>query len=76
VMRSPCLPKVRPVASCNSLKLISAESDLSGMMIAAAKHEAFLKARGRHYSNEGEAMKVRTCTSSWICIRPLLCFAC
>jgi len=24
---------------------------------AAAKHEAFLKARGRHYSNEGEAMK-------------------
>lgn len=24
---------------------------------AAAKHEAFLKARGRHYSNEAEAMK-------------------
>jgi len=24
---------------------------------AAAKHEAFIRARGRHYSNEGEAMK-------------------
>ncbi|KAH9017280.1 hypothetical protein EDB84DRAFT_1522204 [Lactarius hengduanensis] len=27
---------------------------------AAAKHEAFLKARGRHYSNEAEAMKRAT----------------
>ena len=27
--------------------------------IAAAKHAAFVKARGRHYSNEAEAMKVR-----------------
>ena len=27
---------------------------------AAAKHAAFVKARGRHYSNEAEAMKVRT----------------
>ena len=26
---------------------------------AAAKHAAFVKARGRHYSNEAEAMKVR-----------------
>ncbi|KIY52311.1 hypothetical protein FISHEDRAFT_35545 [Fistulina hepatica ATCC 64428] len=26
----------------------------------AAKHEAFLRARGRHYSNEAEAMKVRS----------------
>lgn len=26
--------------------------------IAAAKHAAFVKARGRHYSNEAEAMKV------------------
>jgi hypothetical protein len=25
---------------------------------AAAKHAAFLRARGRHYSNEAEAMKV------------------
>jgi len=25
---------------------------------AAAKHAEFLKARGRHYSNEAEAMKV------------------
>jgi len=25
---------------------------------AAAKHAAFVKARGRHYSNEAEAMKV------------------
>jgi hypothetical protein len=27
--------------------------------LAAAKHAAFVKARGRHYSNEAEAMKVR-----------------
>ena len=26
---------------------------------AAAKHAAFVRARGRHYSNEAEAMKVR-----------------
>ena len=26
--------------------------------IAQAKHEAFVRARGRHYSNEAEAMKV------------------
>ena len=25
---------------------------------AAAKHAAFIRARGRHYSNEAEAMKV------------------
>lgn len=25
---------------------------------AAAKHAAFVRARGRHYSNEAEAMKV------------------
>ena len=35
---------------------------LNPVLVAAAKHEAFLKARGRHYSNEAEAMKVRTCT--------------
>lgn len=28
--------------------------------LAAAKHAAFVKARGRHYSNEAEAMKVRS----------------
>ena len=28
--------------------------------LAAAKHAAFVKARGRHYSNEAEAMKVCT----------------
>src|SRR5882757_3833461 len=33
---------------------------LNPILLAAAKHEAFLKARGRHYSNEAEAMKVRT----------------
>jgi len=33
----------------------SDEEDLSPE--AVAKHEAFLKARGRHYSNEAEAMK-------------------
>lgn len=26
--------------------------------LAAAKHAAFIRARGRHYSNEAEAMKV------------------
>jgi hypothetical protein len=26
--------------------------------LAAAKHAAFVRARGRHYSNEAEAMKV------------------
>jgi protein phosphatase inhibitor 2 len=30
---------------------------------AAAKHAAFVRARGRHYSNEAEAMKV----SNWRC---------
>ena len=33
---------------------------LNPILVALAKHEAFLKARGRHYSNEAEAMKVRT----------------
>lgn len=32
------------------------------VIIAQAKHEAFIKARGRHYSNEAEAMKV-SCVS-------------
>ena len=31
--------------------------------LAAAKHAAFVKARGRHYSNEAEAMKVCTLPS-------------
>lgn len=31
--------------------------------LAQAKHEAFLKARGRHYSNEAEAMKVSSVIS-------------
>lgn len=30
--------------------------------LAQAKHEAFIKARGRHYSNEAEAMKVGSST--------------
>lgn len=30
--------------------------------LAQAKHEAFIKARGRHYSNEAEAMKVSSPT--------------
>jgi protein phosphatase inhibitor 2 len=29
---------------------------------AAAKHAAFVRARGRHYSNEAEAMKVSSCS--------------
>ena len=28
------------------------------LYLAAAKHAAFVRARGRHYSNEAEAMKV------------------
>lgn len=49
----------------------------SGTIVAAAKHEAFLKARGRHYSNEAEAMKVRKCTFSctYIRVHAFLCFA-
>ncbi|KAG8739463.1 hypothetical protein FRC10_005593 [Ceratobasidium sp. 414] len=35
-----------------SLKL-----NLPGLVLAAEKHAAFIKARGRHYSNEAEAMK-------------------
>ena len=30
-------------------------------ILAAAKHAAFIRARGRHYSNEAEAMKVIVC---------------
>lgn len=33
---------------------------LTGNDVAAAKHAAFVRARGRHYSNEAEAMKVIT----------------
>ncbi len=29
------------------------------ILTAAAKHAAFVRARGRHYSNEAEAMKAR-----------------
>ena len=42
--------------------------------LAAAKHAAFVKARGRHYSNEAEAMKV-TCPlslSSWGDSKPIV----
>ena len=35
--------------------------------LAAAKHAAFVRARGRHYSNEAEAMKVLN--SLWLCLR-------
>jgi len=31
------------------------------LWVAAAKHAAFVRARGRHYSNEAEAMKVSGC---------------
>ena len=33
---------------------------------AAAKHAAFVRARGRHYSNEAEAMKVRANASQFL----------
>ena len=33
---------------------------LTDSFLAAAKHAAFVRARGRHYSNEAEAMKVRS----------------
>jgi hypothetical protein len=57
--------------------VINIDGDLlNPALVAAAKHEAFLKARGRHYSNEAEAMKVRTCTFfRQIYILPCLCFA-
>ena len=60
-----------------SLRAILAYSG-SDTIAAAAKHEAFLKARGRHYSNEAEAMKVRTCTFSctFIRVHAFLCFTC
>jgi protein phosphatase inhibitor 2 len=32
--------------------------ETDGWSLAAAKHAAFVRARGRHYSNEAEAMKV------------------
>jgi hypothetical protein len=48
---------------------------LSLVLVAAAKHEAFLRARGRHYSNEAEAMKVRTCTFPLICFHAIMCLA-
>lgn len=32
--------------------------DTDRRFLAAAKHAAFVRARGRHYSNEAEAMKV------------------
>ena len=31
---------------------------MTEVCLAVAKHQAFIKARGRHYSNEAEAMKV------------------
>ncbi|TFK55648.1 hypothetical protein OE88DRAFT_1652059 [Heliocybe sulcata] len=40
------------------------------LCIALVKHRAFLKARGRHYSNEAQAMKVR-CFSICDCFWPI-----
>lgn len=37
------------------------------ILTAAAKHAAFVRARGRHYSNEAEAMKVRRRLISYRC---------
>ena len=34
-------------------------------VLAAAKHAEFVKARGRHYSNEAVAMKVRSLPCLW-----------
>ena len=69
-MTNPCLLKVP------SLTVYLTEIHLLNPILAAlAKHEAFLKARGRHYSNEAEAMKVRTRTFSWIRIHLFSCFA-
>jgi hypothetical protein len=69
-MKSPCPLKV-PSLTVVSYRDSSIEPDLA----AIAKHEAFLKARGRHYSNEAEAMKVRTRAFSWIRIHTFSCFA-
>jgi len=69
-MTNPCLLKVP------SLAVVSYRgSSADPILPALAKHEAFLKARGRHYSNEAEAMKVRTRTFSWIRIHLFSCFA-
>jgi protein phosphatase inhibitor 2 len=35
-----------------------ADADGTMLSIAAVKHAEFVRARGRHYSNEAEAMKV------------------
>ncbi len=67
---SPCLLKVRIIVFGDCVTW------MNPVLVAAAKHEAFLKARGRHYSNEAEAMKVRTCTFlRQIYILPRLCSA-
>lgn len=47
-----CRPTTHPLAKINN-----------STFLAAAKHAAFVKARGRHYSNEAEAMKVRPPTT-------------
>jgi hypothetical protein len=69
---SLCLLKV-----CTIWRLRHFVGDLTNpVLVAAAKHDAFLKARGRHYSNEAEAMKVRTCPFfRQIYILPRLSFA-
>ena len=38
---------------------------LMAIDVAAAKHAEFVKARGRHYSNEAVAMKVRSLPHRW-----------
>jgi hypothetical protein len=39
---------------------VAPKADFYGLLSAAEKHAAFIKARGRHYSNEAEAMKVHS----------------
>lgn len=57
-----------PEGKSNRLFLI-----ISNLSSAEEKHKAFLQARGRHYSNEAEAMKVRTHSClSWVLCRPRL----
>lgn len=46
------------IQSC--INPVNTPDHLYFFFVAAAKHAAFVKARGRHYSNEAEAMKVCT----------------
>jgi len=47
--------EIRAAVQCETGEEVETEEEMDEE--AAAKHEAFVRARGRHYSNEAEAMK-------------------